>query len=157
MHRRHAKGRKMEYAQKRPMYLNSKGISLAEVLVSTLLLSMVLISLTKIYYYAEYQINISRHKIMAVNLMQANFESLLSAGYPGINTSNYPLTQAIIIDPGDADGVSDDLNGSMTTILVNFNTDQGYKFIATTTWDEPYGFPNRALSETAEFLLTDYE
>jgi len=149
--------KKMETAKRRHMYLNSKGISLAEVLVSTFLLSIVLISLTKIYYCAEYQINISRHKIMAINLMQASFESLLSTGYPGISTGDYTLTQDVIIDPGDADGISDDLNGSMAIQLVNLNTNEGYKFIATTNWAEPYGIPDRNMSETVEFLMTNYE
>ena len=147
----------MKDVKSRHMQLNAKGISLVEVMISALLLSMVLISLTKIYYYAQYQINISRHKTMAINLIQANLEGLLSTGYPGITTGSYPLTQTVIIDPGDVDGVSDDLNGSMTTQLVNLNTNKGYKFIVTTTWDEPYGIPDRTLTETAELLVTNYE
>jgi hypothetical protein len=140
-----------------PCLLKAKGISLVEVLISTFLLSLVLISLTKIYYYAEYQINIARHKAMAINLIQANFESLLSTGYPGINAGDYPITTNVTIDPGNLDAASDDLAGTMVTQLVNLNVNQGYKFISTVTWNEAYGGPGRTLTENAELLMTNYE
>ena len=136
---------------------NEKGISLVEVLVSIFLLALVLTSLTKIYYYANSQINISRHKTMAINLMQANFENLLSLSFLGINTSDYPVISNVTIDPGASAATSDDVTGTMTTQLVNLNTDEGYKFITTTTWDESYGLPGRTLTEVAELLLTDHE
>ena len=147
----------MKDVKSRHMQLNAKGISLVEVMISALLLSMVLISLTKIYYYAQSQINISRPKTLAINLIQANLVGMPSTGYPGTTTGSYPLTQTGSIDSGDVVVVSDHLNGSMTTHIVDLNTNKGYKFIVTTTWDEPYGIPDRTLTETAELLVTNYE
>lgn len=141
----------------RKRLLNSKGTTLVEILVSVFLLAMVLLGLIRLYYMSAYQINLARHKTMAVNLAQATLEDLISTGYAGIVTASYPSTSTVTIDPGKTDLTTDDLSGTMTTTLSNLNVNEGYKFIITITWNEKYTGTNRSMTEVVECLVTNHE
>ncbi len=135
------------------MKLNTRGMTLVEALVSTFIIALVFFGLIRLHYFGKYQINISRHKMMAVNLAQAELENLFNTGYGNVITTDYPLTQTVVIDPGLTDSATDDLNGTMTTQLVNLNVNEGYKFIISVVWADYYG----QMTEVTETLLTPYE
>ena len=136
---------------------NNRGITLLENLVSVFIISLSLLAIIKVYFFANYQINMSRHRVTAVNLAQATLENIIDAGYDSVIVGNYPISQAVVIDPGKTDAAGDDINGTMQTVLTNFNFDQGYKFTVTMAWNEPIGNDQRALTEAVGTLLTPYE
>lgn len=127
-----------------------KGFTLIEVFVAVFIASIVLIGITRLYCLGSIQSTVVRHKMMALCLAQAEIENLKNMGYEGIKASNYPLTQVVKIDTGRNDSALDDINGTMITNIINGT--EGYKAIATVTWNDYHG----TISEVMESLIVSY-
>jgi len=128
----------------------SRGMTIIEVVVSIMIVSFVLVGMLKLYSLGAIQSNLARHKVMAVNIAQAEIESLISGTYEGINLSNYPMTKAIKIDTGRTGNASDDVNGTMVTSISSVN--EAYKITAVVSWTDYYG----AMSEVITSTITSY-
>ncbi len=122
------------------------GLTLIEIIVSIFIVAFMVVGMLRLYSLGRIQSLISRHKIMAINLAQAEIENLKNTGYEDIILSNYPLTQNVIIDTGETASVADDLNGTMITLVSV--VDQGYKAIVTVSWNDYYGVINEILEST---------
>lgn len=128
----------------------NKGMTIIEVVVSIMIVSFVLVGMLRLYSLGAAQSNLARHKIMAVNIAQAEIESLISATYEGINLSNYPMTKAVKIDTGRTGTANDDINGTMVTSISSVN--EAYKITAVVSWTDYYG----AMSEVVTSTITSY-
>ena len=128
----------------------NKGMTIIEVVVSIMIVSFVLVGMLRLYSLGAAQSNLARHKIMAVNIAQAEIESLISATYEGINLSNYPMTKAVKIDTGRTGNANDDINGTMVTSISSVN--EAYKITAVVSWTDYYG----AMSEVVTSTITSY-
>ena len=133
---------------------NSKGISLIEILFSVFILSVAVVGLTRIYYLSAYQVNLSRHSVMAVNLAQARIEELLNTKYRHLDPEDFPLSQTnedgFVLDPDES------LECGMDTFLYDVGT-AGYIAKVTVWWYEPWGGSGRMASQTLKTLITNYE
>ncbi|MCX5693092.1 MAG: type II secretion system protein [Candidatus Omnitrophica bacterium] len=127
-----------------------KGITIIEVVVSMMIAGFVLVGMLQLYSLGAAQSNLARHKVMAVNIAQAEIESLVSATYEGITLSNYPMTKTVKIDTGKTDNASDDINGTMITSISNVS--EGYKVTVDISWTDYYG----AMSEVLTSTITSY-
>jgi hypothetical protein len=87
---------------------------------------------------------------MAVNLAQAEIESLISASYENISTGNYPVTKTVKIDTGKTAAASDDISGTMVTNVASVS--EGYKITVNVLWNDYYG----AMSEVVTSTMTSY-
>lgn len=128
----------------------NKGMTIIEVVVSMMIAGSVLVGMLRLYSLGAAQSNLARHKIMAVNIAQAEIESLISATYEGINLNNYPMTKAIKIDTGRTGNANDDINGTMVTSIYSVN--EAYKITAVVSWADYYG----AMSEVVTSTITSY-
>lgn len=126
------------------------GLTIFEVVVSMVIVGFVLVGMIQLYSLGAVQSSIARHKLMAVNLAQAEIESLISASYEGINTGNYPVTKTVKIDTGKTAAASDDINGTMITSVASVS--EGYKITVNISWNDYYG----VMSEVATSTMTSY-
>ncbi|MBU1853488.1 MAG: prepilin-type N-terminal cleavage/methylation domain-containing protein [Candidatus Omnitrophica bacterium] len=135
------------------MKINKRGITLIEVLVSIFIVSFMLVGMMRLYALGQIQSVITKHKIMAINLAQAEIENLKNTGYeaitPLLSTSPpiYPLTQTVIIDTGEIAATTDDINGAMVTDISSIS--EGYKVIVTVSWTDYYG----VITEVLESII----
>ena len=129
----------------------SNGLTIFEVVVSMVIVGFVLVGMIQLYSLGAVQSSITRHKLMAVNLAQAEIESLISASYESINPGNYPVTKTVKIDTGKTTADTDDINGTMVTNIIPIS--EGYKVRVTVSWNDYYG----AMSEVMETIITSYE
>ncbi|MDP2912221.1 MAG: hypothetical protein Q8N76_07825, partial [Candidatus Omnitrophota bacterium] len=118
--------------------------------VSMVIVGFVLVGMLQLYSLGAVQSSIARHKLMAVNLAQAEIESLISASYESINTSNYPVTKTVKIDTGKTASASDDMSGTMITSVASIS--EGYKITVNISWNDYYG----AMSEVVTSTMTSY-
>lgn len=132
------------------MKLKSSGVTLIEVIVSIFIVAIMLVGMLRLYSLGNIQSVIARHKMMAVNLAQAEIENLKDVSYEGIILPNYPVTQMVKIDTGRTAGTSDDVNGTMVTDVVPIS--QGYKVIVNISWNDYYG----AITEVLESTIASY-
>jgi len=128
----------------------SRGITIIEAVVSIMIVGFVLVGMLRLYSLGDVQSVLSRHKIMAMNIAQAEIESLISASYEEINISSYPVTKAVKIDTGKTSNASDDINGTMITDISSIS--EGYKATATISWNDYYG----QMSEVVTSIITSY-
>ena len=126
------------------------GLTIFEVVVSMVIVGFVLVGMIRLYSLGAVQSSITRHKFMAVNLAQAEIESLISASYESINTGNYPVTKTVKIDTGKIVAASDDISGTMITSIANIS--EGYKITVNVSWNDYYG----AMSEVVTSTMTSY-
>ena len=126
------------------------GLTIFEVVVSMVIVGFVLVGMIRLYSLGAVQSSITRHKLMAVNLAQAEIESLISASYEGINTGNYPVTKTVKIDTGKTAAASDDISGTMITSVASVS--EGYKITVNVSWNDYYG----AMSEVVTSTMTSY-
>jgi len=132
------------------MQIKDRGLTLIEVIVSIFIVSFMLVGMVRLYSLGRIQSVIARHKVMAINLAQAEIENLKNTAYEGITLANYPLTQVVAIDTGETAGVNDDLYGTMVTNISTIS--EGYKIIVDISWNDYYG----AMSEILESTITSY-
>lgn len=130
--------------------MHTRGMTIIEAVVSICIVSFVLIGMIRFCSLGAIQSEIARHKIMALNLCQAEIESLRNTSYENIILSNYPLTKIVKIDRGKTNQTSDDIDGTMVTQIPSMP--EGYKIIVTVSWNDYYG----AMSEVLESLITSY-
>ena len=128
----------------------SSGLTILEVIVSVLIAGFVLVGMLHLYSLGAIASNLSRHKLMALNIAQAEVESLINTSYASINLSNYPKVQTVKIDTGKTGNAGDDINGAMTTNISPIT--EGYKVIVTVSWTDYYG----AMNEVLESTITSY-
>lgn len=128
----------------------NRGISLIEVIVSIFIVAFMLVGMMRLYPLGSIQAGIARHKVMAINLAQAEIENLKDTTYENIPLAAYPLTQTVKIDTGKTGGSSDDINGVMITQVSAIT--EGYKIIVTVSWNDYHG----AISEVLESTITPY-
>ena len=128
----------------------NKGITLIEVIVSIFIVAFMLVGMMRLYSLGGIQAAISRHKTMAVNLVQAEIENIRETTYENISLSNYPVTQTVKIDRGETAAVVDDIDGTMITQISAIS--EGYKIIVTGSWNDYHG----VLSEVLESTITSY-
>lgn len=127
-----------------------KGITLIEVIVSMFIAAFMLVGILRLHTLGRIQSEIARHKVMAVNLAQAEIEDLKNSSYEGIVLSNYPTTQTVRIDTGETSASTDDINGTMITNISTIN--EGYKIIVSISWNDYYG----TMTEILESTITSY-
>ncbi len=131
-----------------------RGISLIEVLLSVFILSVAVIGVIRIYYFAAYEINLARHSAMAVNLAQARLEELLNTKYNHLDTADFPISEnnedGFVLDP------NENLNCGMDTKLYSIGT-EAYMAVVTVWWQEPFMGAQRDVSQTLRTIITDYE
>ncbi len=132
------------------MKSSSMGMTIIEAVVSIMIVGFVLVGMLRLYSLGDAQSILSRHKIMAMNIAQAEMESLISASYEGINISSYPVTKAVKIDTGKTSNASDDINGTMVTSISSIS--EGYKVTATISWNDYYG----QMNEVVTSIITSY-
>jgi prepilin-type N-terminal cleavage/methylation domain-containing protein len=130
--------------------MKNRGLTLIEVMVSIFIVAFMLVGMVRLYSLGSIQLEIIRHKMMAVNLAQAEIENLREVSYEGITLSNYPLTQTVKIDTGRTSAVNDDINGTMVTQISSIS--EGYKVIVSVSWNDYYG----AINEVLESTVTSY-
>jgi len=128
----------------------SKGITIIEAVVSIMIAGFVLVGMLRLYSLGDVQSILSRHKIMAMNIAQAEIESLISASYEEIDINSYPVTKVVKIDTGRTNNTDDDINGTMITSIANIS--EGYKVTATISWNDYYG----QMSEVVTSTITSY-
>jgi len=128
----------------------SRGMTIIEAVVSIMIVGFVLVGMLRLYSLGDVQSILSRHKIMAMNIAQAEIESLISASYEGINSNSYPVTKTVKIDTGKTSNASDDINGTMVTSISSIS--EGYKATATISWNDYYG----QMSEVVTSIITSY-
>jgi Tfp pilus assembly protein PilV len=126
------------------------GLTIFEVVVSMVIVGFVLVGIIRLYSLGAVQSSITRHKLMAVNLAQAEIESLISASYENISTGNYPVTKTVKIDTGKTAAASDDISGTMVTNVASVS--EGYKITVNVLWNDYYG----AMSEVVTSTMTSY-
>lgn len=129
---------------------NIKGITLIEAIVSIFIVAFMLVGMMRLYSLGNIQTELARHKVMAINLAQAEIENLKNVSYEGIVLSNYPLTQTVKIDTGETSATTDDIDGTMVTQILTIT--QGYKAIITVSWNDYYG----GITEVLESTITSY-
>jgi len=132
----------------------NKGMTIIEVVISIMITGFVLVGMLQLYSLGAIQSNLARHKVMAVNITQAEIEGLINKGYETItqeiNQGIYPKTQDVKIDTGKTGNASDDINGTMITSISNVS--EGYKVTANVSWNDYYG----AMSEVITSTITSY-
>ena len=130
------------------------GLTIFEVMVSMVIVGFVLVGMIQLYSMGAVQSSITRHKLMAVNLAQAEIEGLINKGYKTItqeiNQGIYPKTQIVKIDTGKTGNASDDISGTMITSIANVS--EGYKITVNVSWNDYYG----AMSEVVTSTMTSY-
>jgi Tfp pilus assembly protein PilV len=126
------------------------GLTIFEVIVSMVIVGFVLVGMIQLYSVGAVQSSIVRHKLMAVNLAQAEIEAIISASYESINTGNYPVTKTVKIDTGKTAAASDDISGTMITRVASVS--EGYKITVNVSWNDYYG----AMSEVVTSTMTSY-
>lgn len=127
------------------------GLTIFEVVVSMVIVGFVLVGMIQLYSLGAVQSSIARHKLMAVNLAQAEIESLISASYENINTGNYPVTKTVKIDTGKTASASDDINGTMITSVASVS--EGYKITVNISWNDYYGMMSEVVTSTMTLYL----
>ena len=132
------------------MRINTRGITILEAVISIMITGFVLVGMLKLYSLGAIQSNLARHKVMAVNIAQAEIEGLISATYEGIDLSDYPMTKTVKIDTGKTGGASDDIDGAMITSISNVS--EGYKVTIDVSWIDYYG----GMSEVVTSTITSY-
>jgi prepilin-type N-terminal cleavage/methylation domain-containing protein len=130
--------------------MKSRGLTLIEVMVSIFIVAFILVGMMRLYSLGSIQLEIARHKMMAINLAQAEIENLRNSSYEGITLSNYPITQTVKIDTGRTSSINDDINGAMVTDISPIS--EGYKIVVSVSWTDYYG----AMGEVLESTLTSY-
>ncbi|MDP8230381.1 MAG: prepilin-type N-terminal cleavage/methylation domain-containing protein [Candidatus Gorgyraea atricola] len=130
--------------------MRNRGITLIEVIISIFIVAFMLVGMMRLYSLGGIQSAIARHKVMAMNVAQAEIENLRSASYENILLPNYPLTQTVKIDRGPSAAVADDIDGTMITQILAIT--EGYKIIITVTWNDYHG----AITEVLESTITSY-
>jgi type II secretory pathway pseudopilin PulG len=128
----------------------SRGMTIIEAVVSIMIVGFVLVGMFRLYSLGDAQSVLSRHKIMAMNIAQAEIESLISVSYEGIDSSSYPVTKTVKIDTGKTNATGDDINGTMITSISSI--DEGYKATATVSWNDYYG----QMNEVVTSIITSY-
>jgi hypothetical protein len=134
----------------------NKGITIIEVVVSMIITGSVLVGMLHLYSVGAIQSNIVRHKVMAVNITQAEIEGLINKGYETIDSevkkgTIYPKTQDVKIDTGKTGNASDDINGTMITNISKVN--EIYKVTVNISWSDYYGTVNEVLESTIASYL----
>lgn len=129
---------------------NNKGLTIIEVVISIMITGFVLVGMLKLYSLGAIQSNLARHKVMAVNIAQAEIEGLISATYEGITLSDYPMTKTVKIDTGKTGNTSDDIDGTMITNISNVS--EGYKVTIDVSWIDYYG----GMNEVVTSIITSY-
>lgn len=128
-----------------------RGLTLIEVVVSIFIVAFMLVGMMRLYSLGSIQSEIVRHKMMAINLAQAEIENMREIGFQAIQNAiiagTYPLNQPVTIDPGQTAAVVDDLNGVMRTD-VDDNLPEGYRIMVRVTWDDYYGQIEEVLEST---------
>lgn len=128
----------------------SRGITIIEAVVSIMIVGFVLVGMLRLYSLGDVQSVLSRHKIMAINIAQAELEFLINASYEEININSYPVTKTVKIDTGKTNTTSDDIDGTMITSISSIS--EGYKVTATISWNDYYG----QMSEVVTSTITSY-
>ncbi|MBU1062235.1 MAG: prepilin-type N-terminal cleavage/methylation domain-containing protein [Candidatus Omnitrophica bacterium] len=130
------------------MKINKRGITLIEVLVSIFIVSFMLVGMMRLYALGQIQSVITKHKVMAINLAQAEIENLKNFTYEEITPmlSSYPLSKTVTIDTGETSATSDDITGTMVTDVSSIS--EGYKIIVTVSWTDYYGVITEVLEST---------
>jgi len=132
----------------------SRGITIIEAIISIMITGFALVGMLRLYSLGAIQSSIVRHKVMAMNIAQAEIEGLINKGYETIsqeiNQGVYPKTQAAKIDTGKTGSADDDINGTMITSISSVT--EGYKITATISWNDYYG----PMSEIAASIVTSY-
>jgi len=132
----------------------SKGITIIEAVISMMIAGFALVGMLRLYSLGAIQSSIVRHKVMSINIAQAEIEGLINKGYEvitqEISQSIYPKTQIVKIDTGKTDNTDDDINGTMITNISGII--EGYKVTATISWNDYYG----PVNEIAESIITSY-
>lgn len=125
-------------------------MTIIEAVISIMIAGFVLAGILRLYSLGAVQSNIARHKVMAVNIAQAEIETLVNASYENINISGYPVTKNVKIDTGRTDNVNDDINGTM--VISISDTGEGYKVTVTVSWNDYYGM----ITEVMTSVITSY-
>jgi len=132
----------------------NKGMTIIEVVISIMITGFILVGMLQLYSLGAIQSNLARHKVMAVNITQAEIEGHINKGYETItqeiNQGIYPKTQDVKIDAGKTGNTDDDINGTMITSISNVS--EGYKVTANVSWNDYYG----AMSEVVTSTITSY-
>lgn len=122
-----------------------KGLTLIEVLISMLLLTIAWIAVVEVAIIGVTMGSIARHKIQATYVIQRAMEDLHRRPFPLITGA---VTTVSIDTKGTPDNAADDLLGTQTITVTN--TSPYYKkIIVEVSWSERLQMINRVMSERA--------
>ena len=114
------------------VYRNSKGLTLVEVAVASLILLLIVLGVFRADLSARYQMRSSRIELEVLNILQSYLEQERSQSYVNINDAAF--AGVVFSDRGTADA-ADDITGSVT-IDVTDNGDDTKTLLATAAWNQ---------------------
>ena len=119
--------------------LHSKGFTLVEVVVTTVIVVLAVVGLLTSFVMGRVHTSLARHRNQATNVLRAKLEELKAQGYDFLNTFDpNPLTETgVVLDAGqDEESSEDDLTCTRTTQITDDDGDGALEITVTVNWQE---------------------
>ena len=127
------------------------GFTLAEVLVSSLIIAFLLVSLLASFIAGRYVTQVAKHRAQATNVLSARIEYLKGLGYSAVN-----LMDPVVVESGvplDAVGSGAQIAGTRTTTISDIDADDVLEIEVTFQWTERHMGAPVTVSEELRTLM----
>ncbi len=116
--------------------INNRGFTLAEVLISLLILVIILAGGMKFYFYASEVIGLVTHKKLATEIANSTLEDLKRSGYSNLPAPG-PGTPTALTNTDDPVGILKDLSATKTVTVTDVGNPIDYKQVdVAVAWTE---------------------
>jgi type II secretory pathway pseudopilin PulG len=131
---------------------STAGFTLAEVIVSTLIVAFLMIALLTSFIMGRYVTQVAKHRAQATNALRARIEYLKGLGYDAVNAME-PVTVEgdVPIDP--VHGGSAVLSGTRTTTIADADGDDVLEVLVEMRWTERHYGQAITVSEQLQTLI----
>lgn len=130
---------------------SAAGFTLAEVLVSSLIIAFLLVSLLASFIAGRYVTQVAKHRAQATNVLSARIEYLKGLGYDAVN-----LMEPVIVEsnvPLDTVGTGAQITGTRTTTISDVDADDVLEIEVTFQWTERHMGAPVTVAEQLRTLL----
>jgi len=127
------------------------GFTLAEVLVSSLIIAFLLVSLLASFIAGRYVTQVAKHRAQATNVLSARIEYLKGLGYDAVNIMDPLIVETDV--PLDAVSSGAQLAGTRTTRITDTDADDVLEIEVSFQWVERHMGAPATVTEELRTLL----
>jgi len=131
---------------------NTAGFTLAEVMVSSLIVAFLLVSLLASFVMGRYVTQVAKHRAQATNALRARIEYLKGLGYDAVNLMNPVTTETNVPIDSVRNGAAV-LAGTRTTTITDADADDVLEICVRLEWQERHMGQTVAAIEELRTLL----